>query len=162
MSLLNDLLGSMTSEASLGSLSEKTGLGSGMLGSLLSAALPMLMGSLTNNASSADGASSLLGALAQHTDTAPMDVQIQNADSQDGSAILSHILGGNMDSVFGDLSGQTGMETSQVQSALSNIAPALLSGISAANSSGAQQEDDGEDGLFSGSGLLGNLLNFMN
>ena len=138
MDLLGMLTGSMTSEQSVDALAQKTGASSGLTSALISAALPILLGSLTNNASSQSGAQSLLGALTQHTDTAPMAQQLETADAQDGAAIIQHILGGNTPSVVSALSDQTGASTSQVQSLLNNMAPAMMSGVSAANTSAAQ------------------------
>ena len=86
MNLLNMLMGSMTSSSSVEALSGKTGTSSSLTSSLVSAALPMLLGALTNNASSESGAQSLLGALTQHTDTSSMADQLANADSEDGNA----------------------------------------------------------------------------
>ena len=142
MDLLGLLTGSMTSDSSVDALAKKTGTSSGLTSSLISAALPILLGSLTNNASSQSGAQSLLGALTQHTDTAPMAQQLETADADDGQAIIQHILGGNTSSVVQALSGQTGASTSQVQSILNNMAPAMMSGVSAANTSAAQATEE--------------------
>ena len=135
-SLLDSILGSMTEDDSLSALSGKTGASKDQLSSLLGSALPQLMGSMTNNASTQDGALSLAGALAQHTDTAPVAQQIADADEEDGGKIIGHILGLNQSNVINQLSGETGMNDQAVTSALSNIAPALLSGISAATGGG--------------------------
>ena len=45
--------------------------------------------------------------------------------------ILKHILGNDTQDIISSLAGQSGMDSSQVASVLSNIAPALLSGLSA-------------------------------
>ena len=133
-SLLDSLLGSMTQDDSLSALSGKTGASKDQLTSLLGSALPQLMGGMTTNASTEDGANSLAQALTQHTSTAPVAQQIAEADEVDGGKIIGHILGQNQSNVISQLSGETGLEGSQVSSVLSNIAPALLSGISSANS----------------------------
>jgi len=181
MDLLNMLMGSMTSDASVDALSGKTGTSSEQTSSLITAALPMLLGALTNNASSEDGAQSLLGALSQHTDTAAMPQQLQNADAEDGEKIIEHILGGDMSSVIQSLSGQTGASTDQVSSLLSNMAPAMMSGVSAATTSANEQSDKealdftsllggflgggsanaSADNSMNGSSLLSSLLSFM-
>ena len=67
-----------------------------------------------------------------------MDDQIKTADTQDGKKIVGHILGNDYDNAIGQLSRQTGMETSQVASVLAALAPALLSGVSAANTQAAK------------------------
>ncbi len=135
MDLLNMLMGSMSSSSSVEALSGKTGASKSVVSSLISAALPMLLSALTSNASSQEGAQSLLGALSQHTSTETMASQISNADEADGHAIIGHILGQNTDSVIQSLSQQTGASTSQVNSLLGNMAPAMMSGLSAATTS---------------------------
>ena len=170
MNLLDMLQGSLTSEESLQALSEKAGTDGETTRGLIDAALPMLLGALTNNASSQEGAQSLLGALQQHTDTSSMAAQLTNADANDGGAIINHILGGNTGNVVQQLSGQTGASNTQVTNLLSNMAPALMSGLSAATTTAqASNADDGFDftdllGAFGGAsqqssgGLLSSLL----
>ena len=140
MNLLNLLTGAMTTDDSVKALSKRSGADSAQLGQLISLALPLLLQGLTNNASSQGGASSLLSALGQHTSTAPMSSQIQSADLGDGAAILSHIFGGNLNNVTGQLSQQTGLTDQQVGSALSSMAPGVLSGLSAATQTAQNQQ----------------------
>ena len=93
MDLLGMLLGTMTSGNSVDALSKKTGLSTAKLAKLLPMAIPLLMKFLTKNASSADGAASLLGALGGHKNTKSMADQIGEADEEDGLKIVNHILG---------------------------------------------------------------------
>ncbi|MDO4805215.1 MAG: DUF937 domain-containing protein [Lachnospiraceae bacterium] len=137
MNLLSLLLGSMTTQSSVQSLEQKTDVSSALIRKLLPLAIPILIKALTQNASSQTGAMSLLGALTQHKSTKPMENQIAAADSKDGEKILGHILGSDYSGVIGNLAGQTGMTNDQVSSVLANIAPALLSGVSAANTTQA-------------------------
>ncbi len=175
MDLLGMLLGTITSGSSVDALSKKTGLSTAKLAKLLPMAIPLLMKFLTKNASSADGAASLLGALGGHKNTKSMADQIGGADEEDGQKILNHILGSDSADVFGKLAKESDMETADVQKALSNIAPGLMSGLSAATTSASKVDlSDGLDlsdlmGMFggaasqasqnnAGSGLLGGLL----
>lgn len=134
MNLLSLLLGSMMTQSSVNSLSGKTGSSSSLIMKLLPLAIPILIKYMTQNASSQQGATSLLGALTQHKRTDSMDLQLADADADDGNKILNHILGNNYGSVINQLAGQSGASAGEVSSILSNIAPALLSGVSAANS----------------------------
>ena len=142
MNLLNVLMNSMSTDDSVKALSKRSGVDGKQLGGLIALALPLLLQGLTNNASSGDGASSLLGALGQHTSIDPMATQIQSADLGDGSAILSHIFGGNLNNVTGQLSQQTGLTSQQVNNALSSMAPGVLSGLSAATQTAQTQQDN--------------------
>ena len=172
MNLIDMLKSSMLSKESVEALSKKTGSSEKQTSSFLLLALPMLVGQLTQNASSSDGAASLANALTQHTDTSSMVQQFANADSEDGSAIISHILGDNSETVVNELAQQTDMDNNQVMSLLGNMAPGLMSGLSAATTSAqnSQQQDsfDFTDlmGAFGGSatqqssggGILSSLL----
>ncbi len=134
MSLLNMILGSMTSQTSVDSLAGKTGLDKKKIASLLAIALPLLMKSMTQNASSQQGASSLLGALAQHTNPNRKSTaqQISEADAGDGAKIVNHILGKDTDKIIGQMAGQTDLTPDQVSTVLAQMAPAMMSGVSEA------------------------------
>ena len=151
MNLLSLLLGSMMTQSSVNNLSGKTGTSQSAIMRLLPLAIPILIKYLTKNAQSQQGALSLLGALTQHKNTNSMELQLADADADDGNKILNHILGGNYGSVMNQLAGQSGMSEDQVSSVLSNIAPALLSGVSAANT---QQQS-------AGAGSLGSLMSMF-
>ena len=140
MNLLQLLMGAMTSQSSVGSVSGKTGLSNKQVQQLMLLAIPLLLKYMTKNASSGNGAQSLLGALAQHTDQKNMDKQIDDADEEDGSKIISHILG-----------------------SLAILAPAMMSGVSQAASSASASNEPARpagpslSGLM-GSGIFGSLL----
>ena len=151
MNLLSLLLGSMMTQSSVNNLSGKTGTSQSAIMRLLPLAIPILIKYLTKNAQSQQGALSLLGALTQHKNTNSMELQLADADADDGNKILNHILGGNYGSVMNQLAGQSGMSEDQVSSVLANIAPALLSGVSAANT---QQQS-------AGAGSLGSLMSMF-
>ena len=162
MNLLNLLTGSMTSDASVQSLSGKTGISKSKIIQLLMLALPLLLGKLTQNASNGDGALSLLGALGQHKEKRSMAEQIEEADAEDGEKILGHILGDQNDATIERLAEQTELESGQVRSLLSNIAPALLSGLSAAtDESQAQSAQAAQSGPAAGGFDLGSLFSMF-
>ena len=79
----------------------------------VASAIPVLLQSMTSNASTKKGAASLLEALTQHTSKDSIESQIANADEADGNAIINHILGSNSKSVVSALSKQSGLKTSQ-------------------------------------------------
>ena len=132
MSLLDTLLGSMTNQSSVQSLSGKTGLSGSKISALLTLALPLLLKSMTSNATSPQGASSLLNALAQHGGAGKKSVaqQIEEADSTDGKKIVGHIFGKDTDKVINQLAGKTDLSPDQVSSVLSQMAPAMMSSVS--------------------------------
>ena len=147
MSLLSILMKSLLSDSAVSVLAKKTGLSSKKLKKLLPLAIPLLLKAMTNNASSQTGVQSLLGALTQHTSTKALPEQIQEADTVDGGKILGHIFGGNTENTLGSLAQQSHLSQQEVGSALSSIAPALMSGLSAATASNAKPGFDLSDGL---------------
>ncbi len=172
MNLLAIIIKSLLTGGTLNTLMKKTGLSSRQLKKLIPLAVPLLIRMLTKNASSQDGLTSLLGALTQHTSKKPMQAQVAEADTDDGDKIIGHILGDDKDQSVISLANQTGLSQQQVSGVLSNIAPALLSGLSAATAAGSSAgKVDLSDGLDlsdvlamlggskpQSSGLLGNLF----
>ena len=145
MNLLNLLLNSMSTQGNVQSLSGKTGLSDKQIKMLLMIAIPILLKKMTNNASSQQGATSLLGALMQHNNNKSFADQLSEVDAEDGAKIVNHILGSDSNNVVRDLAGEAGVSADQVQSLLSNIAPMLMSGVSAAATSASQQQAAGVD-----------------
>ena len=159
MNLLSLLLQSLTTDSSVNALAKKTGLSKAALQKLLPLAIPLLIKFLTNNASSQSGATSLLSALTQHTSNRSLPEQIEEADTEDGSRILGHIFGSQSDAAISSLASQSGLSSTDVSTALSALAPSLLSGLTAATGTASSKPavdlSDGFDlsdlmGMFSG------------
>ena len=143
MDLLSMLLSSMTSNSSVEALSKKSGGSSKAIKTMLLMAIPLIIRYMTKNAKeSQQGATSLLGALQQHTSTQSVTNQISNADAADGAAILGHVFGNDYNSVVQNLASQSGLTQTQASSVLQNLAPALMSGLSAATSSVSTQSQN--------------------
>lgn len=156
MSLLSTLLTAMSKDDSLEAVAKKTGVSKLAIGGLLAIAVPMLIKKMTSNAQSQHGATSLLGALTQHTDTASVTDQLANADTADGSAIIGHILGSDQASTLSQLAAQSDLSEEQVSSVLDTIAPALMSSLSAANTENLQAAQAPAAGGLSS--ILGGIL----
>ena len=170
MNLLSLLASTMLSQSSVNSVSGKTGLSSNQIQRLVMLALPILIKYMTKNASSGDGALSLLGALSQHKNNNSMDLQLKDADEADGAKIIHHILGKKENAVTQDLSAQTGLGTDQIHQVLSILAPGLMSGVSnaaeanaaqaaqAAQAASAHQPANPFASLLTGGGIFGSIL----
>ncbi|MBR2809509.1 MAG: DUF937 domain-containing protein [Erysipelotrichaceae bacterium] len=178
MNLLDLLASTMGSESTLETLSKKTGVSSKDTSSLLSSALPLLLNYMTNNASTTDGAKSLLGALTQHTSNKPVSQQVKDADEQDGLKILAHIFGKDNDKIVASLAKETGISSAKVSQTLASMAPALLSTLSASTTAATTTSSNKKDdfdlsdllGMFGGSssssntsslGNLGSMLSLL-
>ena len=139
MNLLSVLLKVMLADAAISALSGKTGLSSGSLKKLLPLAIPLLLRYMTNNASTQNGALSLLGALNQHNGARSMDEMFAEADEVDGGKIVKHILGDDSQRAIQTLAAESGMSSEEVSRALGGLAPALLSMLSAATNTASSQ-----------------------
>ena len=82
MDFLSELLSSFLGGDVIKALAKKTGIKASDLKKFVSQALPYLLENLTKNASSEEGASSLLAALMEHTDSRSVDKQIADASFQ--------------------------------------------------------------------------------
>ena len=138
MNLLSFLLKTFLTKEAITILAKKTGISKDLIRKLLPVVIPVLIKYLTSNASSGEGAQSLLGALTQHTSKRTMAQQIEDADEVDGEKIIHHILGKDNDRVVKELSTRSGVSSAQMIKLLALLAPALLSGLSAASGSAAQ------------------------
>ena len=114
MNLLGLLMAAMTTKNALAQVSKKTGLSEKQIKKLVMIAVPILIKYLTKNASSGDGAHSLLGALAQHNNKEDIGLQLKDADEKDGHKIISHIFGKKEEAVTQNLSAQSGLTQEQV------------------------------------------------
>ncbi len=165
MNLLNILMKSLTSGAALEALSAKTGLSEKQLKLILAIAIPLLLKKMTSNASSQNGANSLLGALTQHQSSKSIAEQLDEADEEDGAKIVGHILGEDKDDLMSSVASQAGASEDDVAKVLGNISPSVLNGLSSATASAKAEKSgvdlsDGVDmndvlGLLGGSGLFG-------
>ncbi|MBQ6234792.1 MAG: DUF937 domain-containing protein, partial [Clostridia bacterium] len=149
---LNSLMGLVGSDG-VEALAKATKTDKSKVSAVLSDALPVLVGKMSDNASTKDGAASLNKALNEHKTGDVIDVAsfLNGADSADGKKILGHILGGDEAAATKAISKKSGVSNSKVSSILSLVAPLLLSQL------GNKKDDDEADSSALG-GLLGGLL----
>ena len=174
---LLSLLGGSSSSDLLSLLGGKTDASADQVKDTLTSALPSMLSKLQSNASTKEGAESLLNALNQH-DLDELDIVklIKNADEEDGVKILNHIYGSADDTAKAakEVASKSGLDASQVTKLMATAAPALLSTLAGvnkkANNSSAVTNSDGLSSLLgsvlslagggssSTSGLLGSIL----
>lgn len=131
MSLSNDLL-SQLQGAPLQQISQQLGIGSQQASGAISAALPLLMGALGNNAAQPQGAQALLGAL--NSNHGGLDIGSVlgavlgggNAPATNGAGILGHIFGGNQGRAETGLSQATGLSSDRSKQLLVILAPIVM------------------------------------
>ncbi len=122
--LLNGALGQQVIQG----IGKQAGTSAQDTSAVIQAAAPVLMGMLQQNASSSQGATSLLNALNQHDGSilSSLTEFLKTGDTKDGNGILRHILGSNKDKVEQAISKQTNVSTANVAKIIALLAPILM------------------------------------
>ncbi|MUH34464.1 DUF937 domain-containing protein [Zobellia amurskyensis] len=133
MSGLLDLLGSPMGKQLISGVASQTGNSTDQTGSVLSMALPILMGAMKKNAATPEGAQGLMSALSGKHDGGILDNLgglfsggVDQSVMDDGAGILGHVLGGKQATVENALSQKSGMDTGSISTILKVAAPILL------------------------------------
>lgn len=157
----------------VGDLANKLGTDEETASEALVAALPALLARLQDNASSREGASSLVSALQRHNNDLARGsaVNLNQVDTQDGNNILKHVFGNQRQEVAQQLAGNTNKASSGLlDSLLPMLAPIAMSFISNKLLGGNQQNQQAQQNQFNQpqsapqsagvdlGGLLGGLL----
>ncbi len=160
---LQDLLGQQQGSEAVEQISQNVGAEPSAVNTAIQAALPMLINSLANNASTPQGAESLNTALEQDHDGSILGnlgglgsmifggQEAAPPRQADAGGILGHILGNNQQPVVQEVSNQSGLGMGQVAQILMMLAPIVMGYLGQQK----QQQGVGSDGL---GGLLGGLL----
>lgn len=119
------------SGANLTQLSQQIGSDEATTAQAVQAALPMLLGGLARNASSADGAASLGNALNEHRGGLMQNLGglLGNAESGPGAGILGHIFGPKRETMESGMGQATGLKQQQVGKLLMVLAPIVMAAL---------------------------------
>jgi hypothetical protein len=133
MSGLLDLLNSPMGKQLINGVANQTGQSTDQTGSVLSMALPVLMGAMKRNAQSPEGAQGLMNALSNKHDGSILDNLgglfdggVDDSVIQDGAGILGHVLGNKQPQIENALSSKSGMDAGTVAMILKVAAPILM------------------------------------
>jgi len=131
MDLLKLLTNLSSNQTAMNQLNQSVDAKPTQIQKLIQLGLPMLMEGLNRNASTSQGAQALTSALERHQEDNVDDLKgfLQNVDTEDGSKILQHVFDNKNQRVQNNLSKQTGLNTNQVGSLMSKIAPLLLGAL---------------------------------
>ncbi|MEP0265388.1 DUF937 domain-containing protein [Dokdonia sp.] len=159
MSGLLDLLNSPMGKQIISGVSGSTGQSESATGSLLSMAMPVLMGAMKKNVQTPDGAAGLMGALSGKHDGGILDNLgglfqggVDESVTKDGDGILGHLLGGNRSNVESALSQKSGIDAGSVGQILKVAAPILMGVL------GKQTKQAGVSDAGGMNALLGGML----
>lgn len=133
MSGLLDLMNSPMGKQLIQGVAGQTGQSTDQTGSVLSMALPVLMGAMKKNAATPEGAQGLMNALSNKHDGSILDNLgglfgggVDSSVMDDGAGILGHILGNRQPQVENALSSKSGMDAGTIGTILKVAAPILM------------------------------------
>jgi hypothetical protein len=132
-SLIESLMGALD-QRTIGQMAQQLGSSPQQTAGAVQAALPMLLGMLSRNAQSPQGAQALSGALQRDHQGGVLDDVLgflgQGSQSTSvGSAILGHVLGGNRPRAEHALSQQAGLAPGQSGQLLAMLAPIVMGAL---------------------------------
>lgn len=142
MDAIMQLLNQQLSGGGLSQISQQIGADEQTTGQALSAAVPLLLSAMANNASQPAGAQSLHQALAQDHNGAifnDMSGFLGNPQAANGAGILGHVLGDKQDQVQNGLAQQTGLDAGSIGQLLMIAAPLVMGAL------GKTQQEQGLD-----------------
>jgi hypothetical protein len=129
-SMLDSIMGSLQTSGGIGQISESLGLDQNDVSKVMSGALPALLGGLTRNTSSVEGASGLLAALDRDHDGSILDditgLLVTAGTAKTGAGILGHVFGDQQARVETALSKTTGVDAAMVGKIMAMVAPLVL------------------------------------
>lgn len=159
MSGILDLLSSDLGKTIINGVSQQSGQSSDKTSSVLTMALPVLMGAMKRNANTSEGADGLMGALSKNHDGSILDNLdglfdggVDQSIIDDGGGILKHVLGGSEKNVTNALSQKSGIDSDNVMNILKVAAPLVMGYL------GKQSKEQNISDTNGMGNLLGNLL----
>lgn len=153
-----DLLNSDLGRSLISGASAHLGQGKEQTGSGLSAALPLILGALKNNAATSGGAQGLLGALSKDKHNGSIldnlgDMLGNKETMNDGANILGHVFGGKEQNVAQAVSAKSGLDLGKSMDLLKMAAPVIMGLLGKQSRQNNVADGGGLDDMLSG--LLG-------
>lgn len=158
---MNEILQQLGGSQLVDGISKQVGVSQGQASSVISMALPLLMGAMQKNSQSEQGAQGLLGALQSDKHDGSLLGNVASALSNSGLAsqgqgILGHLLGSNENSIAQAISQKTGVSASSATQILKMLAPILMSFL------GKKVTDSGVDSTSGLTSMLSGVLGGQN
>jgi len=133
MSGILDLLNSDIGKTIISGVAGQSGQSTDKTSSVLTMALPVLMGAMKRNAATPEGAAGLMGALSGKHDGSILDNLgglfaggVDQSVMDDGAGILGHVLGASQNNITNALVQKSGMDSGTVMEILKVAAPLVM------------------------------------
>ncbi|QXP53385.1 DUF937 domain-containing protein [Cellulophaga sp. HaHa_2_95] len=158
MSGLLDLLSGPMGQQLISGVAGQTGESEGKTASVLSMAMPLLLGAMKKNVSTPEGAQGLMSALqgGKHDGSILDNLGglfgggVDDAVTKDGAGILGHLLGSKQESVESAISQKAGVDSGSVGNILKIAAPILMGFLSKQTSQNNVNDASGMNALLGG------------
>lgn len=158
MSGILDLLNSNLGKNLVNSASKQLGQNKVQTASALTSALPLILGAMKNNASTRQGANSLLSALSRKHDGSILnnigDLVGDTDVLSDGAGILGHVFAGKEQNIAQAVSKKSGMDLSSTMNLLKMATPFIMGYLGKQTRTQQVNNSNGIENLLGG--LLGN------
>lgn len=142
MDILSMLTKQLDDPRVLKELSKKAGVRPDQADQVTKTALPALLETLQKNAADPAGAKSLDKAIEEHKDDNVGDIFsfLKNVDTNDGSKMLQHIFSGKKETVEEGIAKKAGLNISQVDSLMTQLAPLVMGALGNQKKQGKQTD----------------------
>ena len=141
---LEEILNHTLNADTIQQMSQTLGTDEATTGTAVQAALPLLLGAMTRNSSTPEGASSLLSALDKDHDGSILNDLgglLAGYNTGPGGGILSHVFGDNLGAVQNGVSQASGLDLSRVASLLMMLAPIVMGALGKSRRQGQIDEN---------------------
>ena len=156
---LTSLLGAFLGGQSTSGISQATGTSSSAVSSILTAAIPALLGGASQQANNASTADSFAAALQQHAaaNTSNVASFFNTVDTADGAKIINHLFGGTSNTTIKSIANQAGVTQKEASNVLSAAAPYLMTLIGQQTQAETRKQTTAANTGSLMSSLLGNV-----
>lgn len=147
---LEGILDQALNADTIGQISQVLGTDEATTNNAVQVALPMLLGAMTRNTSTPEGASSLLTALDQDHDGSALDSlggSLTGLNTGPGLGILGHIFGDKIGAAQSGVSRASGLDLGRVASLMMMLAPIVMGALGKSRREGQVDENTVTDVL---------------
>jgi len=130
--IIENLMKELSSEGNLSVKSKSVGGDDKAVKSALGMGLPLLLGSMSNNASKPGGADMLMKMLTETGSSNPVDNisnHLSNPEAAGGSGMVSNLFGSQMVPIQNAISQKTGLPPAAVGKLMSIVTPLIMGGV---------------------------------
>lgn len=130
--MLQEILGQVLTSETVSQIGNQIGADENTTTSAIQLALPLLIGALSRNAASPQGADALHNAVTNDHDGSILDNIggfLLNPQQANGAGMLGHIFGARQENVASEISQQSGLNIGQVAQILLTLAPIVLGAL---------------------------------